>query len=125
MRLRSAELKVFQALAEGALTAKELEAQTELPRRGVAEALERLTELGAVERFNDYTMGPRRVRWRRLVDDEELHWLLVREAVDPLLDEYGIEAVEAILDAISQRPELLSYLKSMLGTETRRVRRGG
>ena len=58
-----------------------------------------------------------------LVDEEELHWLLVREVVDPLLDEYGVEAIEAILDAISQRPELLSYLKSILA-EAGRVKRG-
>ena len=120
MRLRNADREVFQALGKGPLTAKELEAKTELPHRTIAEALERLTKLGAIERFNDYTMGPRRVRWRRLVDEEELRWLLVREAVDPLLDEYGVDAVEAILDAISLRPELLSHLKSRL-----RVRRSG
>ena len=117
MRLRSSEAKVFKALAEKPLTVKELETETELSHRIIAEALERLTGLGAVERFSDYTMGPRRVRWRRLVDDEELRWLLVREAVDPLLDEYGVEAVEAILDAIGQRPELLSHLKSKLSRE--------
>ena len=71
MRLRSSEAKVFKALAEKPLTVKELETETELSHRIIAEALERLTGLGAVERFSDYTMGPRRVRWRRLVDDEE------------------------------------------------------
>lgn len=114
MRLRNADRRVFHALAGGALTAFELESRTELPHRVVAEALERLMRLGAVERFDDYTMGPRRVRWRRLVDEEGLRRLLVREAVDPLLDEYGVDAVEAILDAISRRPELLSHLKSRL-----------
>jgi len=70
-------------------------------------------------------MGPRRVRWRRLVDEAELRWLHVRRIVDPLLDEYGVDAVEAILDAISQRPKLLSHLKSKLGVKARRVKRSG
>jgi len=65
-------------------------------------------------------MGPRRVRWRRLVDEAELRWLHVRMIVDPLLDEYGVDAVEAILDAVAQRPKLLSYLKSKLSREVER-----
>jgi len=113
--LRSSEVKVFQALEKKALTAPELEEETGLKRRELASALERLTRLGAVERFSDYTMGPRRVKWRRLVDEAELRWIIVREAIDPLLDEYGISAVEAMLDAVAQRPDLLSHLKAKLG----------
>ena len=121
--MRRIETEVFKALIMP-LTSSELESKTGLRPREIAEALERLTKLGAVERVIDYTMGPRKVRWRRLVDEAELRWILVRRGVDPLLDEYGVEAVEAILDAISQRPELLSYLKSILGIKTRRVKRG-
>ena len=114
MRLRNADHKVFQALAEKPLTAKELEAETELSHRVIAEALERLTGLGAVERVVDYTMGPRRVKWRRLMGEEELRWLLIRRAIDPLLEEYGVEAVEAILDALSQRPSLLDHARKRI-----------
>jgi DNA-binding IclR family transcriptional regulator len=114
-RLRSSEVKVFQALTGGALTAHELEAETGLPRGAVAEALARLVRLGAVERVIDYTMGPRRVRWRRLVDEAGLRWIITRRVVDPLLDEFGVSALEAILDAVAQRPELLSHLKAKLG----------
>lgn len=109
MRLRNADHKVFQALAEKPLTARELEAETELSHRIIAEALERLTGLGAVERFNDYTMGPRRVKWRRLVDDEGLRWIIVRRIIDPLLEEHGEKAVDAILDAVDQAG-LMDYL---------------
>ena len=118
MRLRGADRRIFKALAEGALTDGELEVETGLSRRAIAESLERLTCIGAVERVIDYTMGPRRVRWRRLIDDEELDWLLIRRAVDPLLETYGERAVDAILDAISQA-ELLPYLVERLREEMR------
>jgi len=111
--LRRVEAEVFKALTQP-LTSSELKSQTGLRPREIAEALERLTRIGAVERVVDYTLGPRRVRWRRLVDEAELRWLHVRRVVDPLLDEYGVDALEAILDAVAQRPELLSHLKSKL-----------
>ena len=120
MRLRNADHKVFKALAKGGLTAKELEAETELSHRAIAEALERLTKLGAVERFNDYTMGPRRVKWRRLVDDEGLRWIIVRRIIDPLLEEHGEKAVDAILDAVDQAGLMDCLIEKLKG----RVRRG-
>ena len=120
MRLRDADHKVFKALAEKPLTARELEAETELSHRVIAEALERLRGLGAVERFNDYTMGPRRVRWRRLVDDEGLRWIIVRRIIDPLLEEHGEKAVDAILDAVDQAGLMDHLIEKLKG----RVRRG-